>query len=55
MMLISGAFGLLAGVLILFGFPTIGPWALGLLLGIDLLSHGVAWLLYAFQSVSRTA
>jgi uncharacterized membrane protein HdeD (DUF308 family) len=55
MMLISGAFGLLAGALILFGFPTISLWALGLLLGVDLLSHGVAWLLYAFQSVSRTA
>jgi len=55
MMLISGAFGVLAGVLILFGFPTISLWALGLLLGVDLLSHGVAWLLYAFQSVRRTA
>lgn len=55
MMLISGGFGLLAGVLILFGFPTISLWAFGLLLGVDLLSHGVAWLLYAFQSVSRTA
>jgi uncharacterized membrane protein HdeD (DUF308 family) len=51
MMLISGAFGLLAGLLILFGFPNISLWALGFLLGVDLLSHGVAWLLYAFQSV----
>ena len=55
MMLISGAFGLLAGVLILFGFPTISLWALGFLLGVDLLSHGAAWLLYAFQSVRSTA
>ena len=55
MMLISGAFGLAAGLLILFGFPTISLWALGVLLGIDLLSHGIAWLLYAFQSLRSTA
>ena len=55
MMLISGVFGLLAGVLILFGFPTISVWALGFLLGVDLISHGLAWLLYALQSVRRTA
>jgi uncharacterized membrane protein HdeD (DUF308 family) len=54
MMLISGVFGLLAGVLILFGFPTISVWALGFLLGVDLISHGLAWLLYALQSVRRT-
>jgi uncharacterized membrane protein HdeD (DUF308 family) len=55
MMLISGAFGLLAGLLILFGFPDISLWALGFLLGVDLLSHGLAWLLYALQSVRRPA
>ena len=55
MMLISGVFGLLAGMLILFGFPTISLWALGFLLGVDLISHGLAWLLYAFQSMQRTA
>jgi uncharacterized membrane protein HdeD (DUF308 family) len=55
MMLISGIFGLLAGVLILFGFPTISVWALGFLLGVDLISHGLAWLLYALQSVRRAA
>ena len=55
MMLVSGVLGLLAGVLILFGFPTISLWALGFLLGVDLISHGPAWLLYALQSVWRTA
>ncbi|MEK9279509.1 MULTISPECIES: HdeD family acid-resistance protein [unclassified Bradyrhizobium] len=55
MMLISGIVGLLAGVLILFSFPTISVWALGFLLGVDLISHGLAWLLYALQSVRRTA
>lgn len=55
MMLISGVFGLLAGGLILFGFPTNSLWALGFLLGVDLISHGLAWLLYALQSARRTA
>jgi uncharacterized membrane protein HdeD (DUF308 family) len=55
MMLISGAFGMLAGVLLLFGFPTISRWVLGLLLGVDLISHGLAWLYYAHRSVQRWA
>jgi len=55
MMLISGVFGLLAAVLILSGFPTFSVWLLGFLLGVDLISHGLAWLLYAVQSVRRTA
>jgi uncharacterized membrane protein HdeD (DUF308 family) len=54
MMLISGVFAVLAGLLILFGFPNISVWGLGLLLGADLISHGLAWLLYALQSVRRT-
>jgi uncharacterized membrane protein HdeD (DUF308 family) len=49
MMLISGVFALLAGLLILFGFPTISVSALGFLLGVDLISHGIAWLLYDLQ------
>jgi len=55
MMLISGLFALLAGVLILFGFPTVSVWLLGFLLGVDLISHGLAWLLFAVQAVRRTA
>ena len=43
------------GALILFGFPAISLWALGFLLGVDLISHGVAWLLYALQPVRRAA
>jgi len=55
MMLISGLFGLLAGGLILSEFSTVSIWALGFLLGIDLISHGLAWLLYAIRSVRRPA
>jgi uncharacterized membrane protein HdeD (DUF308 family) len=53
MMLLSGIFGLLAGVLILFGFPTNSVWVLGIIVGIDLIAHGIAWLLYAFQPAAR--
>jgi uncharacterized membrane protein HdeD (DUF308 family) len=55
MMLLSGVFGVLAGLLIVFGLPNISRWALGFLLGVDLLSHGFAWLLYALRSVRATA
>lgn len=55
MMLISGIFAVIAGVLILFGFPDMSVWALGFLLGVDLMSHGLAWLLYALQSLRTTA
>jgi uncharacterized membrane protein HdeD (DUF308 family) len=46
-MLLSGLFGIVAGLIILTGFPATGMWVLGLLLGIDLLSHGIGWLTYA--------
>jgi uncharacterized membrane protein HdeD (DUF308 family) len=49
-MLLSGAFGVLAGLVILTGFPLTALWVLGLLLGIDLISHGWAWLTYAWLS-----
>ena len=46
-MLCSGLFGIAAGLIILTGFPATGMWVLGLLFGIDLLSHGIGWLTYA--------
>jgi uncharacterized membrane protein HdeD (DUF308 family) len=52
-MLLSGAFGVLAGLVILTGFPMTGLWVLGFVLGIDLISHGIAWLTYAWMP--RTA
>lgn len=44
--LLSGAFGVLAGFVILSGWPVSGLAVLGLLIGIDLIMHGVAWLIY---------
>lgn len=54
-MLLSGAFGVLAGLVILTGFPKTGLWVLGLLLGIDLMCHGVAWLVYAPSATAKAA
>ena len=54
-MLLSGAFGILAGLVILTGFPMTGLWVLGFMLGVDLLSHGIAWLTYAWWPAARTA
>jgi uncharacterized membrane protein HdeD (DUF308 family) len=54
-MLSSGLFGVLAGLIILTGFPMTGLWVLGLLLGVDLITHGLGWLTYASQPTARTA
>jgi uncharacterized membrane protein HdeD (DUF308 family) len=54
-MLVSGAFGVLAGLVILSGFPRTTFWLLGLLLGIDLISHGTAWLTYGRLATPRPA
>jgi uncharacterized membrane protein HdeD (DUF308 family) len=53
-MLLSGVFGILAGLVILTGFPATGLWVLGFLLGIDLIMHGIGWLTYAWMPASRT-
>ena len=54
-MLLSGVFGVLAGLVILTGFPMTGLWVLGFLLGVDLISHGIGWLAYAWLPTARTA
>jgi uncharacterized membrane protein HdeD (DUF308 family) len=54
-MLLSGVFGILAGVVILTGFPMTGLWVLGFLLGVDLVMHGVAWVAYAWLPAPKAA
>ena len=54
-MLISGILGLVAGLVILTGWPITGLKVLGFLLGIDLVVHGIAWLVYAFRPSLRRA
>jgi len=48
LMLISGIVGVLAGLVVLSGWPVTGLWVLGFLLGIDLIVHGVAWLTFGW-------
>ena len=55
LMLISGLFGMVAGFIILSGWPASSLWVLGLLLGIDLISHGVAWLAYGRLPAATTS
>lgn len=55
MMLFSGALGVIAGLIILTRWPMSGLWVLGLVLAIDLISHGVAWLTFAWRSEVRAA
>lgn len=54
-MLLSGIFGILAGLVVLTGFPMTGLWVLGFVLGIDLLTHGIAWLTYVWLPGRRAA
>ena len=53
--LFSGLLAVLAGALILAEWPSSGLWVLGLLLGIDLIVHGIAWIGYAFSVRSGSA
>jgi uncharacterized membrane protein HdeD (DUF308 family) len=46
-LLFSGLVSILAGVVILSRWPESGLWVLGLCLGIDLIFHGLAWIVYA--------
>ena len=54
-MLLSGLLGIAAGVVILTGFPATGLWVIGFVLGVDLLFHGLAWIMYAVVPGNRTA
>lgn len=48
MLTLSGIIAILAGLAIFAGWPASGLWVLGLLLAIDVLFQGFAWLLFGF-------
>jgi uncharacterized membrane protein HdeD (DUF308 family) len=52
-LLLSGIIGVLAGGIIISEWPQSGLWVLGLVLGVDLLFHGFAWIAYSFSIPSR--
>ena len=54
-MLLSGVLGFVAGLVILAKWPMSGLLVLGILLGIDLIVHGVAWLTFSWRREVRAA
>jgi uncharacterized membrane protein HdeD (DUF308 family) len=54
LLILSGVFGIIAGIIILSGWPASGIWVIGLLLGIDLIAHGVGWLALAWRPSERS-
>jgi len=55
LLVLSGIFGIVAGIIILTGWPESSLWVIGLLLGIDFIFAGVGWLLHAAAPPPRTA
>jgi len=53
LMVLSGVVGVLAGLIILSGWPASGLWVIGALLGVDLIIHGIAWLAFALRPAPR--
>jgi len=53
LLLVSGVIGVLAGLIILIGWPTTGLWVIGTLLGIDLIAHGAGWLVLTWLPAAR--
>jgi len=53
LLVLSGIFGIIAGIIILSGWPESSIWVIGLLLGIDFIFGGVGWLMHAWAP--RTA
>ena len=49
LLLLSGALGILAGLVIMTGYPMTGLWVLGFCLGVDLFVHGLWWLGFALM------
>ena len=55
LLLLSGVFGVIAGLVILSGWPVTGLWVIGFLIGVDLVLHGVGWLALALRPAARAA
>jgi uncharacterized membrane protein HdeD (DUF308 family) len=49
LLLASGIVGILAGLVVLIKWPIDGLWALGFVVGIDLVLHGVWWVMFGFS------
>jgi uncharacterized membrane protein HdeD (DUF308 family) len=49
LLLASGVVGILAGLVILAKWPVSGLWVIGLVVGVDLLIHGVWWIMLGWR------
>ena len=49
LLLASGLVGILAGLVVLIKWPIDGWWALGFVVGIDLVLHGVWWVMFGLS------
>jgi uncharacterized membrane protein HdeD (DUF308 family) len=49
LLLASGIVGILAGLVVLIKWPIDGLWALGFVVGIDLVLHGVWWVMFGLS------
>jgi uncharacterized membrane protein HdeD (DUF308 family) len=50
LLLVSGIIGILAGLVILMKWPLSGLWVFGLVVGVDLLVHGLWWVASGFAA-----
>jgi uncharacterized membrane protein HdeD (DUF308 family) len=48
-LLASGIVGILAGLVVLLKWPISGVWALGLVVGVDLVLHGAWWIMFGLS------
>ena len=48
-LVLSGAFGVAAGLVVLAGWPYTGLWVIGFVLGVDFVLHGAGWLAFAIS------
>jgi uncharacterized membrane protein HdeD (DUF308 family) len=49
LLLASGFVGILAGLIVLIKWPIDGLWALGFVVGVDLVLHGVWWVMFGLS------
>ena len=54
-LLLSGIFGVAAGAVIVTGWPISGLWAMGVMIGLDLIFQGLAWLVYVWPPAQAEA
>ncbi len=55
LLLVSGLVGILGGLVILFKWPLSGLWVLGLAVGIDLILHGIWWIVSSWGAKEAAA